>query len=389
MFTALGIDIGKATLAVCAPIPGQPPRAWPVSTLDYKAQPYWWQQLIALLAPGAVVCFEPTGYHLAAPIIAVLDQLTDAEIWLVGHGTSGRVRELHVARAKTDEMDARAIALVAQWVSEGNPPPGTRRHNVQLEQQVLGLRTLVNNLARVTKTQTRLTNRLHIFAHALFPQIDIQFETWLKLAMQGVITPGDIHAYVAALPAKRDRRTTMTVEKLARALPPIESPAYAAHSIAATLPQLIAANDDEAYLRAQITAIVTAPPFDEITRRVLTMPGLSGPVSVAAYHVAAHGLLGQMTPDELKSAIGISARTNTSGGIDNTRAMKGGYMPAMTSLYMWARFMLTPTAPDNPLKPYQERLKARGKKNAFRATRAKLASIMASVAADPQGYRYP
>jgi hypothetical protein len=387
MFSALGIDIGKSTLALCTPVPGQQPRHWPVTTLSYKEQPDWWRILIAMLNPGAVVCFEPTGYHLAAPIMAVLDQMTDAEIWLVGHGTSGRVRELQVARAKTDEMDARAIAVVAQWVSAGMPPPGTRRYNVQLEQQVMGLRTLVNNYARVTKTKTRLTNRLHAFAHALFPQIDIKFETWLALAKQGFITPCDIHAYVDSLPEERDRRTTRQIELLAAALPPIEPPIYAARTIADTLPQLIAAEDEAAYLEGQITGIVTAPPFDEVTRRVLTMPGISRPMSIAPYLVATHGLLGEMSPDEVKSAIGISAKTNTSGGIDKTRAMKGGYKPAMTALYMWAQYLLTPTAPDNPLKPYQARLKERGKRNAFRATRAKLATLLAAVAADPNGYR--
>ena len=63
-------------------------------------------------------------------------------------------------------------------------------------------------------------------------------------------------------------------------------------------------------------------PFNETTRRLLTIPG-SGceAVNIAPFHVAAHGLLGEMTADEFKSAIGISAKTDTSGSVGMRKAI--------------------------------------------------------------------
>jgi hypothetical protein len=90
----LGIDVGKSTLHVAWPIKTAEPRDWPVRLLDYQLDSHWWEVLIGLVAPHAIVAFEPTGWHLVAPLVSVISQYTNAEIWLCGHGTIGRVRSV-------------------------------------------------------------------------------------------------------------------------------------------------------------------------------------------------------------------------------------------------------------------------------------------------------
>jgi hypothetical protein len=390
MHHQVGIDIGKRGFHFCPFQPDAPLKKLPVTPIVYADDSRWWLTLTNLLAPRAIVAFEPTGWHLAAPIITVLTELTDAEIWLVGHGTTGKVRDTHVSAAKSDEMDARALALIASWIAAGRPPATCRRHNVALEQQVQQLRTLVNDVQRTTKQATRLTNRLHHFAHAIFPALDDKFETWLRLALQGIITPRDIHQLVAGLPENRNRRTTLSIERLAHLLPDIDTPPFAVESIRSTVAELDHQNHRRADLEAHIRAIVTAPPFEEVTRRLMTMPYTGGdPAFIAPFLVACHGRLGEMTADEVKACIGISAKTDTSGSIDKTRAMKGGYAPAGTRLYMWTQTFVSGRAEPNPVRDYYHRLQDRGDKaKPFRAARAKLATIIAHVARDPEGYSY-
>jgi hypothetical protein len=386
----IGIDVGKSTLHISYPAPDTSVREWPVQIITYQDNPNWHQTLIDLIAPGAIVAFEPTGWHLVAPLVSVISQLTSAEIWLVGHGTTGRVRDVHISTAKTDEFDARALALAATWIADGNPPANCHRHNLPLEREVQRLRTLVNNTSRATKQQTRLTNRLHAFAHAMYPEIDIRFNTWLPLALQGIITPNAIKDYVADMPTDRDRRKTRRIEQLAANLPDIDVPTYAEESIQTTVHEIDEIARRLLQLRQQINFLCTREPFAETTRRLLTIPGAGGdPTRIAPFHVACHGLLDQMTPDQVKSSVGISAKTDTSGSIDRTRAQKGGYKPAQAQLYLWTMRLLSATTPPNPVQQYFERIKANGKKKPFRAARAKLATIISGVARSPEGYKYP
>jgi len=382
----VGIDIGKTSIHLCSPQLGKSPNQWDVIQIDLT-EPNWWVQLLDFAPSGSVVAFEPTGYHLSAPIVTVLTQMGQAEIWYVGHGTTGRVREVHVSIAKTDAMDARALAMVAEWINNGSPPANTRRHDLVREQEVQALRTLVNNRGRLLKTTTRLQNRLHAYAHAMFPAVDRKFTTWLPLASAGVISPAQIKAYVKSFPPETDHRRITHIKRLADALPEIDVSPFVVETIRNTAGELDYIQVEIQRLEGQIRSIVLAPPFGEITRRVMTIPGAGkDPVRIAPFHVAAHGLLDSLTPDEFKACIGISAKTSQSGSIDNTRAMKGGYQPAANELFLWTMRMLSGKVGSNPVEEYNERIKRRGKAKPFRATRAKLAMLISGVARSPGGY---
>lgn len=377
----IGIDIGKAGLHVCYP-EGDDPRSWPVMEFEYKTNTDWHWRLSEMLQPQAIIAYEPTGSHLSAPVTNVLLHFAqEPQIWLIGHGTTGKIRETFISTAKTDVLDARSLCLAAQMIRRGERIERSRRYDPGMEEQVQYLRALVNERSRARKTTTRLKNRLHSFAHAMHPLLNIRFGVWIQLAMEGWITPKQIIEWKAQLPEDRDRRVTNFKEKLAEQLPEIDVPQFAAVNAADTIQQLDEAEARAQILEAEIRLIVTSPPFDVVTYRVLRLPGSGGdPLRVAPYHVACHGQLENMTPDEVKSAIGIAATTSTSGSINKTRAKKGGYKPAMTDLFMWTNQLLTPSAGENPIKTYFDGLKARGKKYPGRAARAKLARMISGAA---------
>lgn len=258
-----------------------------------------------------------------------------------------------------------------------------------LDETVQALRSLVNNHRRVTKTTTRLTNRLHAYVHSIHPLLDIKYSTWLGWAnSHGLIDPADIHSFLASEEARTmDGRRLVHLQKLAQYLPFITASTASYNEIMRTIGQLATAEAEVKSLAADIEQMVTAPPFAEVTRRLLTIPTANA-TEIATFHVAAHGLLDQLTPDEFKACIGIAARSNTSGSIDRTRAQKGGYTPAKDALWMLATRLMHPNQRPNSLYTYHERLKARPDKNKeFRATRAKLAQIISGVARSPEGYK--
>jgi hypothetical protein len=382
----IGIDIGKKSICISFHVPDKPPKLWPVVTLTYATDLDWHGTLSDLIDPNAIVCFEPTGYHLSAPVMNVVRHFRpNAQVWLAGHSVVGYIRTSEVAAAKTDEMDARTLALVAYKVGQGDIPRTVRRHNPTLDEHVQALRSLVNNRGRVVKTTTRLTNRLHAFAHAIHPMLDIKFTTWLALAHQGIIDPADIHAYIDSQPDINGQRLGF-IKRLAAHLPAIQAPPAAYDEVIRTIKQLATADAQRIELDNRISNVVSAPPFGEVTRRLMTMPNATL-TRIAPFHVASHGLLATMTPDEFKACCAIAALSNTSGSIDRTRAMKGGYKPAGTELYTWALSLVSSKAPDNPVKQYYQRLKSREDKNKeFRATRAKLAMLISGVARSPEGY---
>lgn len=382
-----GIDIGKKQLHISTPTPAHP-RDWPVLVIDFADRPDWHRIMQEAIAPGAIVAMEPTGIHLSSPVITVLTQLCAAHVWYVGHGTTGQIRDTHISTSKTDHFDARALAMAAEWIAAGKPPGRARQHDTTLEAEVFDLRQLVNNRRRQTRTSARLTNRLHAYAHALYPALDQKFTTWLRLARQGIITPRQIIDYAADFPPDTNYRQNRWVDALAQWLPPVNTPEYLRYNVADAIAELEIVEAHQAALTADIETIMSSPRFAETTRRLMTIPSAGSPANLAPYIVATHGLLAEMHPDEVKAAIGISARTDTSGSKDRTRASKGGYKPAGEALYMWALLLCNPNAKPNPIRDYHQKISSTNKWKPFRATRAKLAKLISGVARSPEGYQY-
>jgi transposase len=385
---SIGIDIGKSQIHVSHPS-SDDPKSWQVVVLDFKDQPDWHNQLLSMIADQAVVCLEPTGYHLSAPIAnLILTYRPNASIYHVNHSTVGNVRSANIATAKTDHMDARALALIAHQLSNGGDLRGVRLYNPDLDHHVQALRSAVNNRRRIIKTTTRLKNRLHAFAHAVHPMLDIKFKTWLWLASQGIIDPHDITSYLLDLPDGINSKRLQYIKALHATLPAkLCAPPAVRDEILRTIDQLQTADDQLTDLEEQIKYLLFNPPFAEITRRLLTIPA-SSITRIAPFIVASNGLIEHMTPDQFKACIGANPLDNTSGTTGRTKISKKGYKPAREELYTWALGLVTPNAHDNPIRRYHERISKNNKWKPFTATKAKLANLISGVARSPEGYKF-
>src|SRR5215207_10010614 len=200
----VGIDIGKSQLHVCIADPAQrDARKWPVTVIKYD-DPQWYVQLHALVPVGAIVAAEPTGWHYLQPIVTVLQARW---IWQVGHQIVAAVRKTHLAKAKTDHIDAQALATIAQLVSQDNPPRGCRPYHHAFFIQAHALRMLLNEKRATQKQTTRLTIQLDALSHSVWPACAIRRDAFLSIFDQGIPTAPDLKTAVQVA-ASKNRRST-------------------------------------------------------------------------------------------------------------------------------------------------------------------------------------
>lgn len=382
--SAFGVDIGKSTLHVCRASEGHP-STWPVIVIDLT-EPGWHVDLINSLEPGCLICAEPTGYHYFQPLALIAFQfLESVDIWQVNHAASGMVRELEVATSKTDEMDSRALAYIARRISTGEPPRGAKPYRLDRESKAAVLRSLLNTYTRVTKDQTRLMNQLDQIAHGIWPQLAQSKGTWLNAARVGAVSPADLHALPAIVEGMTGRQRS-PITRLAQKCPPeVDCPAYLKDNVRRLIARLDTLEAERADLLDHIEAVNHQEPFAAITARWLTIPGIT-PQAIAAFHIATGGAADLLTKDEFVACLAVAPRTDRSGYRDKTGQIKRkGYKPAMIAVYLLTMYMLSPSAPANPLKPYKASLEARGVERIGAPCRRKMASILSGIARNPAG----
>lgn len=119
-YSAIGVDIGKDSLTFAFATDSRNRSRWPVQTVTYD-NPDWWRHVVDLIAPGAVVVAEPTGWHYLTPLLTVIEQMTTTHLWLASHDASRAARQSAISASKTDEMDARALAYIADLLPRRRP----------------------------------------------------------------------------------------------------------------------------------------------------------------------------------------------------------------------------------------------------------------------------
>ena len=382
---AIGLDVGRAGFHISIPTPGMPPATWAVWYFDYQQNPDWYITLTGLCRPGTVIVAEPTGWHYLSPIANVIQRATKARLYLVDHQISGKVRAAHVSSQKTDQTDARALALIAQDIRERKPVRGVSYHDQELENYVIHLRLLVNSHARTTVEAARLKNRMRQLAHGMFPSLS-EGTMWFTCLKYGKASPSQIRAWLSG-----ERPTDITptnwvrLQKFGALLPEYEITSEIVAATALELYERLATlQESVTRLEAQVEQIVTNYPFDVITRRWMTVP-YANPMYIAPLHVATHGKADQMETEQFKACLGAFPQVKSSGLTHQSRAHKKGYRPAMNTLFLWTLSLVRSTAPDNPIKSYFAGGEKQGGKK-FTAARSKLARILAAVARSENGY---
>jgi transposase len=383
----VGLDLGKTSIFVGF-LPESPtaaaPKNWRSVVQVSYADPRWWVTLLDLIDENAVVAAEPTGHHLLAPVANLLHAYRpSAALWHVEGRTSAAVREQRVAAAKNDRLDAIALTLIAADIAAGNPPRGCRPYNHFLESAVQRLRMLVNTHRRLVKETARTKNRLDVLAFGLWPSF-AGSATWARAVRHGAITPAQIKALAAQQPppeAYTDGRARRPLLTLAADLPEVDSDPATVAAINAELDRQRVTDQQLAQVEAQIRAVINHPPFRTVTERWRTIPN-AGDLYIAALHVTTLGRAGEFDRDDFAAACGVTPRTNSSGGIDRTRASRSGYVPTRVALHMWALSLLSPNAAPNPIKT------ARANGSQMPACKNKLARVLWGVARSPDGYKY-
>lgn len=385
---AIGVDIGKQHLHVCQAAEGDPAH-WPVVVIDLT-DPGWHVDLINAIPPDSIIVAEPTGYHYFQPLALIVHHhLPDATLYQVPHKLSGQIREQSVAASKTDEMDSRALALIAERIQTeaavNRRVRGAKLWLTDRENPAAALRWLLNSYTRLTKDHTRLLNQLDAIAHGIWPQLAQSKGTWLNACRLGAISPADIHR----LPAKIegvDYRFRSPITRLAGKCPPwVDCPPEMKANVQRLIARLDTLDAEGSALLDDIKTVITSPPFDEVTRRWSTVPGINVQ-AIAAFHIATGGRADLLTPDDFTACLAASPRTDRSGYKDKTGQVKRkGYRPAMTALYLLTMTLLSPSAPPNALKAYAERLRDKGREKIMSPCKSKLASILSGIARTPDG----
>jgi len=164
-YQVLGIDVGKDSFHLSYPLPADHPKDWPAIQINYDHAD-WWQTFQTYLIPSvSVLAVELTGFHWFAPIATVVFEIAtnDITIWNVHGKTTRNARAVHISRHKTDDMDARTLALIATWIVAGDIPIGAHVYNHATENHVQALRLHLNAYERAVRQSTALSNRLTSF----------------------------------------------------------------------------------------------------------------------------------------------------------------------------------------------------------------------------------
>jgi hypothetical protein len=385
----IGLDIGKSQLHICRSLPASAARDWPVTVVEY-ANLDWHTRLADLIPPGSAIAFEPTGYHYLRPILAALEiHQVNATLWQLPNHTTQHIRMVHVSAGKSDLMDARALALAADWLAEGRTVRGAYRHQASDEAAQQNLRNLVNQRAHLVRDQTRALNRLDQIAHALWPTLAIKKELWLKAAALGAVTPDQVIALarrpdLATLPGYEHGNARAALKKLAASLPDLVIPPTLIERSTETLNTALTIAHLVRDLDQLIAATITKPPFDCITARWMTVPYAS-PLAIAALHVATHGHANTYSPDEFKTAVGAAPITQRSGRSEKRAHTRPGYRPAISAIWFWTMRLIKPESEPNPISHYYEQST---NPNRFRQAVSKLARTLSGVSRSEKGYIY-
>jgi hypothetical protein len=379
----IGIDIGAEKLHVALSWHPHPP-VQQISLDDSD----WHEQLIALVPPGSTVAHEPTGGHYAAPVDTVLHHI-GCTVLQVEHRITGIAREWKVSGVKKDMTDAQALNLIAEMWLAGNPPRQVHQIDPETETEVMALRMLIWGYQRAKKETTRTTNRLHQLAHSVWPSLNKNLKTYIRAISTGHVTPRELrllagmlktHAYNLDLDERlnvyKHGNARKALFKLEKSLP---AWLEAEHMRAPIYNEVKALTDQEhraVELETLIIETITAEPFATLTDLWMTVP-YSGPLAVAALHIATHGRAAELTKAEFRACLGSHPRISQSGETKQSREARQGFRPAKALIYTWTMSLI---GGNNRVATAFRARQAKGGNHAIRVARQQLVDILWGIA---------
>lgn len=378
----VGVDVGAEGLHVCVPSDQNDAATWPVWYLAYETIKNWPDYFIRLCKPGTIVTAEPTGWHYLSPLAMIIEQFTEAHMYMVDHSQTGHIRNSDISNQKTDITDARALAEIANRIYMGKKVRGVWTYDHSLEQYVIVLRQLVNSYTKAVAENTRCKNRLKQLGHSMNPVLTMT-DSWYRCIEVGAITPKEI--LELERPAQIHGNSWNGIKRLQALLLPIRVLGTVRQNIQLTYQRILDLNPQVEAIKEQIREMIHAYPFAQVTQRLETLP-LMTDVWIATLHVACHGMMDKFNERQFKGALGAYPQLKQSGKMNKAKSSKKGYRPAMNALFQWTMKMVSGDAPDNEIRRYF----AGGEKNGgkkFSATQAKAARLWLAVAKKDTGYQ--
>ncbi len=371
---AIGIDVGKEAIHIAT---ADAANAKNYSVIELKiTDPRWHEKLLDIIDIDAIIAAESTGWHYFAPIVTALKiRSATPAIYQVNGSQTGNIRRALIGKAKTDEMDARALAHIARLIAAGQAVQGVKEYMHAHSVATHNLRLLVNERRRLTKTSTRRLNQLDQLGHSIWPELIQNKNQWLNCLTAGAVTPDQIsHLLAGDRPEDIHPTSWHWMKHKLSDLPSID----AEPRIVATIRRL---HSDYSRIRESINEIeeeisqeIEREPFTEITTCWRTVPSIND-IRIATFHVATNGQADTYTRAQFKSAVGWAAITKQSGKQDNTRRSRAGYKPAMDAIHHMTYSLLNPkNYPNNPILRYKQRGKS------MASCRRKLAGILSGIA---------
>lgn len=388
----VGVDIGAAELFVVTP-----------TTRQAVSLENGWHQLLPQLIASehqALVALEPTGRHYSAPIVQLLAR-SGALVIQVDHATTKAYRNAHVGPHKTDSHDADALMRIAAETVNPFAPRlpirGTKLLDPLAEDLTSALRAAIEGYRRALKDQTRSINRLQQLSHHIWPALSQHIDTYLRAVSVGAVTPQQLHALARQLGEKRGQRPEAyshgnSRAALARLVDQVPED-LGAPPVFEMVITILAKQHDIAQRTADqfeelLRVIIFERSLKATTQVLATVPRCSV-IAIASLHAAAHCHLDQMTPAQLRGAIGFHPQRSQSGSRDDSEQPMKGYRAARGALHMWCMALLDPKAPPNPVRDFWQQKKAENHPYAFQAARGKLVRILAGIAMSGQPCNWP
>lgn len=376
----LGVDFSKGSIMLAFPplanetsilLPGN----WPTVRINYVT-PHWWQQLVQLINPaGAVLVWEACNYSLFAAAFTIIQAYRPAaQVWTVNSQMTQHYRESFVSTTKTDEMDARALALIGCDIVNGKHVRNVRQFIFPTDLAVHRLRLYVNTYMRLKKDYTRTQNRISSLGHTLYPSF-AGSQTWLRAVRLGFISPRQVRHLASMQPPHKHYapKTLSHLKRLAKKLPDYDGDECILEAIRGLDRTLQIIEEELESVLEKIRSLINGPPFELVTKRWRTLP-YNSDIYIAAFHVASNGRVLEYTKNQFRAAVGASPNIGYSGTTSKRMGNRLGYKPAKWSLFMWTFGLLNNQSPDNIVRTYYEQGRT------FAAARNKLSRVLWGVA---------
>lgn len=370
---AIGFDIGKESLFACVAIPGTKPSAWPVVQFQYK-DPDWYEKLLQLVKVDDLIVCEPTGYNYFLPIVQALRLRPPLPTILhVNHTTTAAMRQAFRSRAKSDEIDAQTLALIAQQVCEGVEVRGLRAYDAEHDAWALALRSTLNESFSLKRQRARLLNQTDALAHGVWPELARRRDTYISAIRYGLVQPEEMRN----APEDIDGRARRWIRALGESIPPgVEANRFQVAALQERVGLISFLTVRIEQLDATIAELLTHEPYAATARAWMLVRGVGADLAAACF-IATHGRPAEYSLSEFKAAVGVAPTTGRSGSVDKTRKKRGGYAPARALIHLAVQTM----SDDSQSLIYEYFARHRGKKKrAFAASKRKLAGILSGIA---------